>query len=243
MRITTLSTLFLAASLVALTGFAQQPGETKAKDAEKQAKQSQRSKDYGQQGDDQTAKLAGWLANSNQAEVEISKFAVKHAQDERVMRFAKRMVEDHAKFVNELRKFMPEVELKREAGEETARGKAKDSGKSQKPKPAAKRAKAGHDMYMRIGIKANQNKIKFTKQVLEEYEGQDFDMGYLGQQISAHINMLSLLDAMKDQGIKTAKARFNQAVAISTQLEDQEGGAEAARNTRKDRDRKPRESN
>lgn len=42
--------------------------------------------------------------------------------------------------------------------------------------------------------------LQMTKEMLQEHEGQDFDMGYIGQQIVAHTQMLAKLQAIRNSG-------------------------------------------
>lgn len=197
------------------------------------------------------AELAGWLATGNQAEIELGKLAAERTQNDQVKQFAQRMVEDHGTFLNELRKFMPNVETK-DAAEPATADRAADDTNAQPAPPAdrearrqargeaadptkAQAARRGHGEMMQIGLKASKFKLALTKQMLEEYQGQDFDMGYLGQQIVAHIDMLATLKAMQghgtgefeqllERGIATTEGHLKQARALAMQLEDKEGG-------------------
>jgi predicted outer membrane protein len=47
---------------------------------------------------------------------------------------------------------------------------------------------------------AGDNELQMTKEMLQKYEGEDFDMGYIGQQIVAHTCMLAKLQAIKSSG-------------------------------------------
>jgi predicted outer membrane protein len=93
-----------------------------------------------------------------------------------------------------------------------------------------------HDnVIMQVGMDACHRKLQMTKELLEEYQGQDFDMGYLGQQIIAHVEMLATLKAMENhgtpefqqvvkEGIQRTEAHLKHAKAIASRLEDKEGG-------------------
>lgn len=96
-----------------------------------------------------------------------------------------------------------------------------------------------HDnVIMQVGMNACHKKLEMTKELLEEYQGQDFDMGYLGQQIVAHVEMLATLKAMENhgtpefqqvvkEGIQTTEAHLKHAKAIASRLEDKERGTQA----------------
>lgn len=87
---------------------------------------------------------------------------------------------------------------------------------------------------MQIHDRACEMKLQMTKQLLSEYEGQDFDMGYLGQQVVAHIDMLAHLKAMQNvgdsefqqlvtEGAQTTQQHLDHAKMLCRQLEGKEG--------------------
>lgn len=86
---------------------------------------------------------------------------------------------------------------------------------------------------------AAQQKLQMTKETLSKYEGQDFDMGYLSQQVHAHVGMLAHLNAMKgkgpsefnelvNEGISTTNEHLQHAKQLAKQLEDKEGGVQGS---------------
>ena len=88
---------------------------------------------------------------------------------------------------------------------------------------------------MRLHTRAAKIKLQMTKDLLSKYEGQDFDMGYLGQQTVAHLDMLAHLHAVKDigppefqelveEGIKGTTEHMEQVLMLSHKLEDKERG-------------------
>lgn len=78
----------------------------------------------------------------------------------------------------------------------------------------AKRGDKGKavDQILKIERKATENYIRQSTQMLQHYEGQDFDMGYLGFQIGSHIWALAELQALQSQG----NEKFQQVVAEAT---------------------------
>ncbi|MCA9209737.1 MAG: DUF4142 domain-containing protein [Planctomycetales bacterium] len=93
-----------------------------------------------------------------------------------------------------------------------------------------------------IAHRAAQIKLRMTKEMLSKYEGQDFDMGYLGEQIVAHIGMMAHLQAVQNlgdeqfqqlvaQGIQTTQQHMQEAQQIARQLEDKERGGTNADTT------------
>lgn len=53
---------------------------------------------------------------------------------------------------------------------------------------------------LNIERKATQNYLRSSNQMLERYQGQDFDMGYLGFQIGSHTWTIAELNALKNVG-------------------------------------------
>lgn len=68
----------------------------------------------------------------------------------------------------------------------------------------------------KIAEQACENSLQMTKELLNEYEGQDFDMAYLGQQCVAHTNMLAELKAIESTGPQELQALAQEA---STKVE------------------------
>jgi len=102
------------------------------------------------------------------------------------------------------------------------------------PAQHAQQGREHHGQMLQIATRASQIELAMTRQLLEKYSGQDFDMAYLGQQIVAHTHMLAVLEAMKNegprefqqlvtQGIETTKHHLGEATRLAKSLEDQEG--------------------
>jgi predicted outer membrane protein len=158
--------------------------------------------------------LASCLALSNHAEIEMAKLALERTQNADVRKLAQQMLDDHTAAAEKLKQFMPRVHA-------TA-----DQSASQENQLA----NLNHDVMQKLMQKIAQNELTMTKEVLMRYEGQDFDMGYLGQQILAHTQMLAKLYAMQDLGTPefqttlkdmtgTVKEHFKHATHLSLQLE------------------------
>lgn len=102
------------------------------------------------------------------------------------------------------------------------------------PEQQAQQGREHHGQMLQIATRAAQIELAMTRQLLEKYSGQDFDMAYLGQQIVAHTHMLAVLEAMKNegprefqqlvaQGIEVTKHHMGEATRLAKSLEDQEG--------------------
>lgn len=70
----------------------------------------------------------------------------------------------------------------------------------------------GLDRILTIERQATENYIAQSSQMLQRYEGQDFDMGYLGFQIGSHTWALAELEALSSVGSE----QFQQIVADAT---------------------------
>jgi predicted outer membrane protein len=161
--------------------------------------------------------LASCLALSNHAEIELAKVAIQKTQNEGVRDLAQKMLDDHTAADEKLKQFLPPVQANA------------DPTAAQENQTADQ----NHDAMQKIMQKIAKNELAMTKEVLMRYEGQDFDMGYLGQQILAHTQMLAKLYALQDQGtpefqtavkdmIGTVNDHFKHATQLSRQLEDRE---------------------
>lgn len=210
-----------------------------------------------QRGGAKVESLAAWLALGNHAEIELSKVAVERSTNPDVKAFANKMIEDHTAFLGELKKFMPALDEQGAAAQpgEPRTLPAQRPGADQPQQPQrqtqqqqlqqeqqqqlqqrpqqAEHARDSHGEMLQIATKAAQIKLAMTKQMLEKYQGQDFDMAYLGQQIVAHTDMLAVMQAMKghgtpefqqllEQGMETVKHHLTEAHALAKRLEDRE---------------------
>ena len=197
--------------------------------------------------------LATMLVPGNQAEIELGKLALQKSQNEGVKQFAQTMIDHHGQYLNDLKQFSPRGETNQpgQPGNEAAANRdnaaAAPDNRAARTAPGDAEAntrsrpgqRGGQGELNQVRDTAAKYKLSLTKQMLEEYQGQDFDMGYLGQQIVAHIEMLAKLKAMENhgspefqqtvkKGIQTTEGHLKQARALAMQLEDKEGGDTSA---------------
>ena len=89
------------------------------------------------------------------------------------------------------------------------------------------------DLLEQVGEQAAKNSLQMTKDLLEKKDGQNFDMGYIGHQMVAHIQMISTMKAMQnhasgefaqflEQGIEKTEQHLEKAKEIAGKIEDQE---------------------
>jgi predicted outer membrane protein len=197
-------------------------------------------------------KLAAWLACGNRAEVELGQLAAQKATNPQVRQFAEMMVKQHSQVLQQLRQINPEIELASAQGAQQPGQTARQPGQAteqrlgqqaqQSPGQTQRTAGAAEDQLMEIGKQAAERKVELTKTYLQDKQGQQFDMCYIGTQIAAHISMVAELEAMQnagspefqqlvDKASQGAQQHLQQAMQIAQTLEGGEGAA--ARVTRR----------
>ena len=187
-----------------------------------------------------TDALAQWLVNGNKAEVELGQLAQQKASSQEVKQFAQKMVKDHTAYLQKLQKFTDEKE-RPIAGIER---KTEEPRTAQtQPEQKVEERVAGfrgddhgkHATMEKIGKKAGELHLKMTKELLNEYQGRDFDMAYIGQQIAGHTQMLANLKAMEEnttgefqtvvkEGVQATEMHLKEAKQLSDNLQKQAGG-------------------
>ncbi len=176
--------------------------------------------------------LAGKLMLMNQSTIQMSEMVEQRASSEEVQQFAQMLAKSHEQLNEELRGIAPEVaaSTKLESGEQRT---AAFRGTSNRDNSAGeKTGEAGLVLrLLELERDATRNYIQSSSQMLQRYQGQDFDMGFLGFQIRAHTWALAELQAMEGTGdekfqqiIKTATSKaeqhLQQARELAKQFED-----------------------
>lgn len=185
-----------------------------------QQEQQQRQQRTGDSDRSQRA-VAMWLLLGNNAEIELANLALEKTENAQVRQFAEKMIKDHTAFADKLQGVAP---AGRRAGEaRTGGGGAAAEG----------RGGSGRVSMHTLSEQACKIELEMTKELLSHYKGQDFDMGYLGQQIVAHTKMLAKLKTAKehsngelqqlvDEGITTTQKHLEEAKSIAKKLESKE---------------------
>lgn len=172
--------------------------------------------------DQQTAKplhqaVADKLRQANEAEIELAKMAQEQIQHEGLRALTQTIIEDHQELNQQLQKIS-------------------QSGHSQGSQTAMVPGEV-----CQLMKQACENNLQMTKQMLQNYEGQDFQMAFLGQQIFAHTAMLAELKAIESVGpdslqsiaraaARTTENHLEQAKQLAKKLEDdQRRGASTQR--------------
>ena len=179
--------------------------------------------------------LADWLLIDNRGEVNLAKYALEHSKNDAVKNFARQMVEDHDKFLQQLEKFSglgvtnsPNTDRAEGSPPTTSTAALPNAVKSQ---PLAGAAAAG------MGLNFVQIKQELAKQCgetamteLQKKQGDEFDKCYIGMQLGMHMQMIDTLKVFKnhaspelaqlmDKGRETAESHFEHAQKIMKDLD------------------------
>ncbi len=195
-----------------------------------------------------TEYFADQLMLANQGEIELSKIAQQRSTNNEVKQFAKMLIDDHTQLDAKLQQVAPKAaanfaERRRVATEfgariaKSLRDRVTDRaapGEDRVQIRTAAREAGEHDAFTRlcqINHTAARNHREMSKRLLEQYQGQDFDMAFLGMQIGGHSWLLSELQALSGVGTpefqeivtsarQSVEHHLEQAKALSKKLED-----------------------
>lgn len=160
---------------------------------------------------DMNAQLADCFLIQNREEIELARFAVDHAKDERVKKFAQTMILDHEAFRDKLKGFAghsdqilgqqtspattnltPIVPLPTDTPTfrlEGKRGNRIDVTASKVPSGSIS------EDWFQMELNAAQKCRKMSQESLGKLSGIQFDRAYMGSQMGMHIGLLSKLQA------------------------------------------------
>ncbi len=221
-------------------GQSSQSGQTSQSGQGSQAGQSGQS---GQQSGQLDDAIAAGLLLGNQEEVALAQFAQDRLQDPKAKQFAQMMIRDHQQAAQKLQQMVPQlanVQLSGaqgsgatsgqgstgQASQSPQRGQSGQSGQSgldqgsQRSQVAGSQGAAGGQQTQQMLMlhqAVAQQCLQLTQQELEEKEGREFDMAYIGQQCVAHTQMLAKLQASE----QFASGELRQMIGQMTQTVEQ----------------------
>ncbi|MCA9110015.1 MAG: hypothetical protein KDA52_08725, partial [Planctomycetaceae bacterium] len=163
-----------------------------------------------------------------------------------VQQFAEMLAQQHSRLNEQLQQFAPNVSdavlltgnagTLRESGfRGELQGERRTDREQQIPEPQILETERDEKdlvtSLLRIDRNALQNYLDSSQKMLKQYEGQDFDMGFLGFQIGSHTWALAELDAMGSVGDEQfqeivndsrdqLKKHLQKAQQLAKQLED-----------------------
>lgn len=160
--------------------------------------------------------FAGKLILMDQSTIQLAQLASEKSTNEKVKQFAGMLVEEHTKCSEQLRESAPGVVIftnLQSAGITHAAGFRGDTIGDEKSDTVAnavkgetgnstKSARAMTPLHRILTIErqATDNYVRATTEMLSQYDGQDFDMGFLGFTIGSHTWALAELKAMDSVG-------------------------------------------
>lgn len=148
------------------------------------------------------------LMKANEAEIELAKMAQQKTDNQELQQLTQMIVKDHEALNQKLKEFMSEGQSQynssregqsndavsqRQAGRDQASQVSQTSGQNNESAIVPEKL-------CKIAEEACANSLKMTKEMLSRYEGQDFQMAFLGQQCVAHTMMLAELKAIESVG-------------------------------------------
>ncbi len=193
----------------------------------------QEQNDRAQQGDTNAEQLTEYFADKlmlfDRSECELSQIAAQQATSPLVKQYAQSLIQDHSDLDEQIAKLSPET-ADRFADHD---GQARDEDRPRQTRTAAREDSGEHAVLTElcmINHRTADSELARSKKMLDEYEGEDFDMAYLGMQIGGHTWLLSELEAIQNVGTpqfqklvadatKIAKEHLEKAQELTEQLE------------------------
>jgi predicted outer membrane protein len=145
------------------------------------------------------------LLLANRREIDLAKIALERSTNRDVQQLAQKMIDVHSQLNAQIQPIAPR------AAELFTR---RDTTEGQRL--TATREGAQHALLTelcRINHRAADNHLEQSKELLNRYKGQDFDMAFLGMQIGNHGRLAAQLDALSGVGT----SQFQQLVDIASQ--------------------------
>ena len=150
--------------------------------------------------------VQGYLATkmmlANNAEIELSQIATEKAKHQGVKQYAQKMIQEHQQLNQKLQQLQSGQNQQGQNQPGTAQTQASQSVPQQ---------------LTAITQRAAENHLQMAKESLQRYNGQDFDMAYLGLQIATHQQMLAGLQAIQDAGSQQFQQLVRQAEQATSQ--------------------------
>jgi uncharacterized protein (DUF305 family) len=171
------------------------------------------------------------IMQMSQAEIQLANFALQHTKNEEVRSFAQTLIKDHLSLNKQLERFISD-DVRARWASESPPARAGEAGEPQSrakaPKPSAETAGqpvtsgtksesgAKPASLFQIHQDISDQLVASIERELGQYQGNDFDRAFLGQQYWAHVVFIasataggkhlsgSDLKLVADQGAKTA---------------------------------------
>jgi len=164
-----------------------------------------------QANDQQSAKtvkqtIAKKLEMANKAEIELAKMAQEKSKNSQLTKLAETLVSDHQELNEKLKKL--ELDSKKtgnRAAINRQNSPVSPTGRQAVNRPALNNRGQAESMVPPILCdimdKASENALSMTKDMLQNYDGEEFDMAFVGQQVVAHVMLIAELKAIESQDL------------------------------------------
>ena len=173
--------------------------------------------------------IAKKMIKANEAEIELAQMAMRKTDNEEIKQLTQTMVTDHQKLNEKIKKHCDMKDSgsanRRTSQTQTTQGQLEQTQTSmpnQKSTQGMRTLKAQPSgagasetvpaQLCAISDQACDNALKMTKEMLSEYDGEEFEMAFLGQQCVAHTMMLAELKAIESEGPQELRELCSKAI-------------------------------
>lgn len=175
--------------------------------------------------------IAKKLMMANKAEIELAQLAKQKSKNPKLNQIADKLISDHRQLNEKLQKWEPNSGNAQNQGA-TSRSGIQNSTLQDTP---ASEQRTGRDRadsmkgnvpqaLCAIMDKASENALTMTKEMLQNYDGEEFDMAFVGQQVVAHMMLLAELKAIESQNLEEISQIAGKAASTTEQhLEELKG--------------------
>jgi predicted outer membrane protein len=154
--------------------------------------------------------IAGLLAIGNQEEIALAKLASERVENEEVKQFAKMMIDDHTKVLQQLQKLAPDAAQQARLSQGEDRVAAQNRNDTATERTASRNA--GFDP-IEVHKQIAQRCIESARKELADKQGAEADMCYMGQQLVLHQQMIDKQNVFAEY----ASPELRQAIEEATQ--------------------------
>ena len=182
--------------------------------------------------------IAKKLMMANKAEIELAQLAQQKSKNQQVSQLADTLISDHRNLNEKLQQWAPaegnaagrNSNNQRGSGNQPGIQPANQQQPTNQPQSTTNQqnpnrqgtAQGGSNQTVpqtlcKIMDQASSNALSMTKEMLQKYEGEEFDMAFVGQQTVAHMMLLAELKAIQDQNLDQISQIAGQAATTTEQ--------------------------
>jgi len=175
--------------------------------------------------------LASWLMVDNRGEIQLARLAEQNASCDDVKDFARQMIDDHAKMVEQLQQFAGFGQRRTGRSADDEQEESYDRGQYQQANVSSRGLpQPGGLNFNRLKQQLGQQCVTSAHRELQRKDGDEFDKCYIGMQLAMHMQMLDTLkvfsryaspqlDEIIEQAEQTTQEHLEHAKHLIKQLE------------------------